>query len=167
MGKLDYIHAIAVTIQFYMYSFAVSSIFENSIGALGVGLAVMLGVVFLVSILDFEWRSMNMPWISLGSAYLGFGLMDGLFVHPPSWFTASVIPWGWMWIFLLMWIFSVTPWKMNNPQFQLGLATLQAGTFMLIPMVRRCATLMVVNEAVELEQFPPQLPIEPTTEGMS
>jgi RHS repeat-associated protein len=32
---------------------------------------------------------------------------------------------------------------------------------------RRCATLMVVNEAVELEQFPPQLPIEPTTEGMS
>jgi hypothetical protein len=117
-----------------MYSLAVSSIFTNSIGELGAGLAVMLGVLFLVTILDLERRSVNIPWISLGLGSLGFGLMVGLFVHPPSWFTANAIAWKWMWILVFVWIFSVTPWKIANPQFQLGLTTLRAGTFLLIPM---------------------------------
>jgi hypothetical protein len=117
-----------------MYSFAVSSIFTNSIGELGVGLAVMLGVLFLMTVLDLERRSVTIPWMSLGLGCLGFGLMVGLFVHPPSWFIANAIAWEWMWILVLVWIFSVTPWKIANPRFQLGLTTLQASTFLLLPM---------------------------------
>lgn len=89
-----------------MQGFEISSIFIDSLGGIGIGLIVILGIYFSMSILDTEDSSNHfIPLINLSFCSIGFAVLLLLFVYFPSWLGANSLSWLWMSSFAVTWAF--------------------------------------------------------------
>ncbi|MBE7379882.1 MAG: hypothetical protein F6J95_000545 [Leptolyngbya sp. SIO1E4] len=89
-----------------MQSFKVISIFTDSLGKIGIGLIVILGIYLSMSILDVEDSNDNsIPLINLSFCSIGFALLSLLFVYPPLWLGANSLSWFWISGFAVAWAF--------------------------------------------------------------
>jgi hypothetical protein len=92
-----------------MQSLSVSSTVANSLGSIGIGLIVILGIYFLMLILDGEDAfNGSIPLLNLSFCSIGFMLMLLLFVYPPVWLGANSLSWFWIGSFVVAWAFGST-----------------------------------------------------------